>query len=194
LPRRAAGYIPVVTIGDAQTPELRSIAERARRRQRLLIFLLLAISLAGGALGAIGASRFGHRHHAQHHHHSTLGLIAALVVRRQKGIFEATLVMGLPWRDRRAVAKAVRRGRPPADALLQTVGHNLAERMLRTRHFARAAYVILVLVQAVNALLPDRPSWFRYLSAAMAVLFVWALFYHRAVIAGARRYVERCAT
>ena len=170
--------------------------------------IVVLIGLLSGVLGGIAASRFAHQDHAQHHGWvvtSVLLLLAAVIliaegglfywlVRRRKGIFRnPPLVMGLPWRDRRAVAKAVRRGRPLPDALLRAVGRQMAERMLRYRKLAQASYLILALVMAMNALLPDRSSWFRYLWAASAVVSLLALLYLRAVTAGARGYLDRCA-
>jgi uncharacterized membrane protein len=52
-------------------------------------------------------------------------------------------------------------------------------------------YLLLALMQAANALMPDRPLWLRCLGAVCVVLFIAGLFYQRVFVAGARRYLER---
>jgi hypothetical protein len=108
-----------------------------------------------------------------------------------KGFFKASLALGLPLRDRRRVLKAVRRGVPPPEPTLRAVGLRMAERTVRYRNPMTVMYGLIALAQALNALVPDRPGWLRWLFAVAAVLFLCVLAYQRAVTAGARRYLEQ---
>jgi hypothetical protein len=126
-----------VTVEDADAQELRAIAECARRRRKRWLLILVACTATIGVLAGVAESRFGPREHV-HRHTGTAGLLVALAVlvvalaaeagliywliRSRKGFFQTPLVMGLRYRERRAVLKAVRRGQPPAEATLRAVG------------------------------------------------------------------------
>ena len=195
-----------MTAEDVDPPELQELAEAARRRQRRWMATILGTTVGGGVLLGLVLSLVLHRH-AAHHHSATvpivLGLVAVLLVlaaevavgywllKSGRGMFKAPLALGLPFRDRRVVLKAVRRGEPPPQPLLRTVGQRMAERILRYRKQTFALYGVIALSQVVNALLPDRPSLLRGVSAAAAVLLLLAMAYQRVIIAGARRYLER---
>lgn len=197
-----------MTIEDADTPELQAIAERARRRHRRWAVGVIVCGLAAGVLGGFLATIIGHRHHREHHHGSALVLVvviaavAVLLVAEgaviywligRKGFFKTSLLFGLPYRDRRAVMKALRRGQPPQDATLRAVGVRVAERTLRYRKLTMGLYLVVALVEGVNVLIPDRPAWTRILAAAAVVVLMLLPFYQRALVRGARRYLQRTA-
>lgn len=195
-----------MTAEDVDTPELEALAEAARRRQRRWLATILGATLALGVGIGLAASTI-HRHPGRHHHIGTtavvVGLVALILVlaaeaaigywlfKTSRGMFKAPLALGLPFRDRRVVMKAVRRGTPPPQPLLRAVGRRMAERMVRYRKQTIALYGVIALTQVVNALLPDRPGPVRALSIATIVLLLAAAAYQWVVIAGARRYLDQ---
>ncbi len=199
-----AGYTAVV---DVDTPQLQAIAERARRRQRRWGLGILGCGLAAAVLGGIIGAVAGHRNHHQHHQGSVLvaviALAAAVVILiaegaliwliGRKGYFKAPLTFGLPYRDQRAVMRAVRRGQPPRDPTLRAVGAKMAERAVNQYKLAISLYILFALTQAVNAVIPGRSAWIRLLVAASVVLLLIAPFYQRSLVRGARRYLRQVA-
>jgi hypothetical protein len=194
-----------VTVEDADTPELAAIAELARRRYRRWLVLIPGSTLIIGSLIGVLVAVHGHRH-SERHHTSTAAAVTVLTVgvlllaaeagflywlaKSGRGFFKTPLVLGLPFRDRRRVMKAVRHGAPPPEPALRAVGSRMAERIVRYRVAAMVLYGILALSQLLNAVLPDRSGWARGLFGCGAGLFLCVLGYQRLVVAGARRYLE----
>ena len=188
------------------TPELDAVAEVARRRQKRWIVTITASAVTAGVLAGLVMSMVHHRHGVRHHT-SAAGLAAGLaattltiaaslgflywLVKRGRGLFQAPLTLGLPYRDRRVVMKAVRRGTPPSEPTLRAVGLRMADRIVRYQKQTLTLYAVLALSQLANALIPGRPGWLRGLSVVAAVLLLGGLLAQRWINAGARRYIER---
>ncbi len=142
---------------------------------------------------------------AVHHHSSTAAIIIDLAIlvpllaaeiiffvrmhRKHKGLFGPQLIMGLPYRQRRSVMKAVRRGEPPADPTLRAVGVSVATRLTRFAKFTWWVFGIAAVAEIVNASLPYRPLGLRVFSILGALMFVGLIPYQRRNIAGARRFL-----
>lgn len=196
-----------MTAEDADTPELTALAESARRRQRRWLATILGGAAVTAVLAGFAISMVTHRHAARHHPHTAVAVLALTtavlvlaaevaiglwLVKTGRDLFRAPLALGLPYRDRRVVMKAVRRGTPPPEPMLRTVGFRMAERIIRYRKQALALYTVIYLSQVVNALMPDRSGPLRGLSITTAVLLLGAMAYQRVVARGARRYLEQC--
>ncbi|UQX86847.1 hypothetical protein M6D93_11065 [Jatrophihabitans telluris] len=194
-----------MTSANLDTPELKAIAIRARHRRNLMLLTFLPTAVV---LGVVVGALIGRHHGPTHHQHvSTAAAVAALVVggivllaeaaflvylvRHRKGLFGPQLILGLKYRDRRTVMKALRSGQPPADETLRTVGLVMAERTITYRRLTLATFVVAGLGQILNAALPERPAPLRVLYLIFALSFVALFWYQRLVLAGARRYVAQ---
>lgn len=138
------------------------LPDRARRRWRRTVVAIGVLSGIGGAIaGAIGAS-VGHRQRPAHSHPDVAALVIGIVVavaviavaililwRFRSRWYQPPLAYGLPRRERRGVARAVRQARPSSDPRRLGVEVNLAHTRLR---YARRSEWVFGVLMALGAL------------------------------------------
>jgi len=190
--------------GDTASRELAEIERRARRRWKLVVFTVLPVVILVGVISGVMADHGHHHRHPVRHHSPYLAVILLGVgvlilaaeiaffvwmAKKHKGLYGPQLIMGLPYRQRRQVTKAVRGGQPPADPTMRAVGVSTAQRLIRYAWLTPWAIGVLVLLGIVNAVLPGRPLALRIMGGTEALIFLGIAPWQYRNIKGARRYL-----
>jgi hypothetical protein len=158
----------------------------------------------GGVGGVVTPLLVDSRRHSPRHHDGILGvavvavcvlvaMLAALLVLRRKlsrnqGMFAAPLIVGLRWKDRRAVTRAVRRGRPSSDPTLAAVEMALAQRTVSQARRTMVVFVVAMAGEGILAVLNEHAAA-RIFYGSGVLLFAGLLVTHQGVLRGARRYL-----
>ena len=120
--------------------------------------------------------------------------ILAVGLRRQRrrggqGWLSAPLTAGSSWRARRAVGRAVRRGRPSSDPVMRAAEEDCASRLIRERRRTLILFAVLTVAFAAVAVLADLTTLGRVYFVAATIGCVWTLAWSGYVQRGAAAYL-----
>ena len=188
-------------------PGRQEIARNASRRYRRVMWVMVGVTVLGGAAGGVVGSVF-RRHSTKprtpRHSNSVAGIIIVGVViiacvaflylifrwrlRHPRGFWGTPIVVGLTRRQRRTVGRDIRRGTPNTDPTMAAVEWETATRATRYCKVSTTCMVVVLLVEAGEIFL-QHSIFGRAIFTTVAVVFLGVFVYSVWFLTRARHYL-----
>ncbi len=179
------------------------VRAKAIRRWRWALAIIVVVSGIGGVVPTV----FGHRHASSaQHHNAVAGVIAIAAVllvavgasilffrrsAKRGGVFSPPLAAGLPRRQRRQVARAVRRGTPSQDPLLRDVETQTATRALAQTRASLAIFGVAVVGETAVGVFGHHGTAGTIFFLLSAAMFIGLGALQLVMVRGAQRYLAQ---